>query len=128
MQHTANSIDTATRTAERFHGATYLGRGNADRRVHRVLVTKNTEYHVRRRVCIAVRDRQTGTWYEHHGALSLEVAGGLRFYDHGGIHLKHGFPDIGDCLYFEDTNIVTTPIVDIRRPEKEIVYGFYPSN
>ena len=32
----------------------------ADRRVHQVFVTRNTEYHVRSGLCVGVRDRRTG--------------------------------------------------------------------
>ena len=31
-----------------------------ERRIHKVYVTRNTEYHVRRNVCIAVLDRKSG--------------------------------------------------------------------
>jgi hypothetical protein len=37
----------------------YLGK---ERRIHRIFVTRNSEYHVRRNVCVGVRDRRSGEW------------------------------------------------------------------
>lgn len=97
-----------------------------ERRIHRILITQNTEYHLRRRQCVAVRNRNTGEWYSMHRALSLEVAGSLRFFEHGGLKLQEQLPVVGDCVYFQDTNIVTTPVIGVERPPKHIVELRYP--
>ena len=39
----------------------------SDRRVHQVFVTRNTEYHVRAELCVAVRDRGLGRWRRRSG-------------------------------------------------------------
>ena len=43
----------------------YLGK---ERRIHRIFVTRNSEYHVRRNVCVGVRDRRSGEWLAGHMA------------------------------------------------------------
>ncbi len=44
-----------------------------DRRVHRVIVTRNTEYHFRDGFCVAVRDRRTGDFL--HGRMPTSLDG-----------------------------------------------------
>src|SRR5215469_12904009 len=58
-------------------GEAYAG---PERRRHRVYVTRNTEYHVRDRTCVAVRDRRTGDFMQGHLALERQIEGGLRFF------------------------------------------------
>lgn len=98
----------------------YAGR---ERRIHRVFVTRNTEYHVRRDTCVAVRDRRTGDWIAGHLALNSRVSGGLRFTDNGGIRPNEGTPNLGESLFFvtDGRDLVTSPIVAIERPVREIV-------
>ncbi len=50
-----------------------------ERRVHRMYVTRNTEYHFRGEVCVAVRDRKTGRWLDSHLAVNRRLTGGVRF-------------------------------------------------
>src|SRR6187549_387121 len=45
------------------------GYEGTERRRHRVYMTRNTEYHFRDGVCVAVRDRRTGDWLPGHLAL-----------------------------------------------------------
>ena len=49
----------------------------SERRRHKVFVTRNTEYHFRDRLCVAVRDRRTGDFLPGHLALKRELAGGV---------------------------------------------------
>ena len=42
-----------------------------ERRIHKVYVTRNTEYHVRAGLCVAVRPRK-GEWVTDHHALSMK--------------------------------------------------------
>src|SRR5262245_61770441 len=72
-----------------------------DRRIHRVFVTRNTEYHVRRETCVGVRDRQTGMWLQRHFAINLPVAGAIRFFDTGAMSTNPGLPQVGESMYFE---------------------------
>ena len=44
-----------------------MGYQGPDRRIHRVFVTRNTEYHVRAGVCVAVRDLRGGLMDGGHG-------------------------------------------------------------
>lgn len=98
-----------------------------DRRVHRVFVTRNTEYHVRRDTCVAVRDRRTGDWIRGHLAVKSRVSGGLRFTESGGIRPNDGTPTLGESLFFitDGRDLVTSPIVSIERPPRDVVqvYG-----
>jgi len=88
-----------------------------DRRVHRVFVTRNTEYHVRSGRCVGVRNRQTGEWVERHIAVRLHVAGAIRFFEGGSMTANPGLPGVGESMYFEGMghDLVTSSVVSIER-------------
>lgn len=89
-----------------------------DRRIHKVFVTRNTEYHVRQRTCVAVLDRQTGEWLSGHFALERAVAGSIRFYERGSMTASPALPRVGDSLYFEASgrDLLTSSVVSVERP------------
>ncbi len=103
--------------------------GSADRRIHKVFVTRNTEYHLRRGVCVAVKDRSSGEWLDAHLALRQQVHGGLRFTRSGGIHANAGTPSVGDSLFFHASgrDLVTSPVLKVERPERSLV-ARYPAD
>lgn len=103
-----------------------MGYGGADRRIHRVFVTRNTEYHLRRDVCVAVRDRRTGRWYNGHEALRRRVSGAIRFFETGGVGAVPSLPDVGQSLYFEGAQLVTSPVVKIERPPRYVLNHYIP--
>lgn len=105
------------------------GYGGPERRRHRMYVTRNTEYHFRDRVCVAVRDRSSGTWLSSHLALNRELSGGVRFRKNGTAIPCLEEPGVGDALFFgsEGRELVTSLLCEIKRPEKQIVVG-YPRN
>ena len=94
-----------------------------DRRIHRVYVTRNTEYHVRHRTCVGVRDRNSGRWMRTHEALRSRVAGGIRFTGKGGVVPNDGLPAVGESVFFcaDGRDLVTSTVVGIERPGREIV-------
>lgn len=98
----------------------------ADRRIHKVFVTRNTEYHVRRAECVAVKDRTSGEWLRAHLALRQTVHGGLRFSRAGGIQANSGSPSVGESLFFHTSgrDLVTSPVLAIERPERDVVAGY----
>jgi hypothetical protein len=100
--------------------------GGPERRRHRVYVTRNTEYHFRDGLCVAVRDRRTGEFLHGHLALERKVAGGLRFFESGGIAPNPGEPRAGESLYFasEGRDLVTSPVESIERPSREVVHAY----
>lgn len=97
-----------------------------ERRIHRVFVTRNTEYHVRRDVCIAVRDRRSGEWLHGHLALRQRIHGGLKFTRSGGILPNLGQPGVGESIFFhaEGRDLVTSPVLTVDRPEKRVVSSY----
>ena len=99
-----------------------------DRRIHRVFVTRNTEYHVRQSRCVAVRDRETGEWVNRHFALSLPVAGAIKFFEGGALAASPGLPSIGESMYFETKgrDLVTSAVVSVERPGRDTLSN-YPS-
>lgn len=103
--------------------ASYSG---PERRRHRVYVTRNTEYHVRDRTCVAVRDRRTGDFMRGHLALERRIEGGLRFFRNGSIAPNVGEPRPGESLYFarDGRDLVTSPLESIERPEKDVVVAY----
>lgn len=100
-------------------------KGN-DRRIHKVFVTRNTEYHIRRDLCVAVRDRRSGEWLRAHLALKNRVHGGIRFSRSGGILPNTGAPKVGESLFFHAAgrDLVTSPILSVERPERDVVQAY----
>jgi hypothetical protein len=43
-----------------------------------MFVTKNTEYHLRHELCVAVRDRYSNVWLEGHLAVGRKLTGPSR--------------------------------------------------
>ena len=117
--------------SQHFVRATVVERGRdqlerAERRRHRVYVTRNTEYHFRDGFCVAVRDRRTGEFLESHVALRRRVHGGIRFFLNGGIQPNLGEPRPGEALYFaaDGNDIVTSTVLTVERPSREVVAGY----
>ena len=71
-----------------------------ERRRHRLIVTRNTEYHLRDDLCVAVRDRSTKRWAEGHLAVNRKVEGGVRFFDNGAVVPSLSPPRAGDAIFF----------------------------
>lgn len=103
-----------------------MGYAGDERRVHKVFVTRNTEYHVRRGVCVGVKDRESGHWLNAHMALFNRVAGGLRFESEGGILPNPGTPAVGESLLFETDgrDIITSTVVSVERPSRDLTVGY----
>lgn len=102
------------------------GYGGPERRRHRMYVTRNTEYHFRDRVCVAVRDRSSNTWLSSHLALNRSLSGGVRFPGNGTAIPCLEEPGIGDALFFGSggRELVTSLLCEIKRPEKVIVASY----
>src|SRR5258708_449837 len=104
------------------------GFSGPERRRHLVLRTRNTEYHLRGAVCVAVRNPRTGAFVDDHPALGRRLSGAIR-YDPSGYVSKYllpgELPDVGDVLFFSEgkieTELRTTAVADIARPPKEAV-------
>ena len=103
-----------------------------DRRQHRTIVTRNTEYHLKGEVCVAVRDRSTKRWAEGHLAVAKRVEGGVKFYDNGAVVPSLDPLNVGDAMFFsyrtekgDDRQLITSRIEGIvRTPKKDVlVYG-----
>lgn len=96
-----------------------------ERRIHKVYVTRNTEYHVRRNVCVAVRDRKSGRWVEGHMAIRKRLEGSLRFHEHG-VSPNTKEPNIGDSIYFRtgERDLITSKLELVGRPEKVVVQSY----
>src|SRR5260221_7406070 len=92
-----------------------------ERRRHRVYVTRNTEYHFRDKVCVAVRDRRSGDFLPGHLAVRREIAGGVHRLSNGTLVPKEDDPRPGEAIYFvaDGLDLVTSPLVKVERPGKE---------
>ena len=97
----------------------------SDRRVHRVFVTRNTEYHVRAELCVAVRDRGLGRWRDDHPAVGRRLAGALKHVE-GGIIPTLEHPQIGHSVYFRrgERDLVTSVVERIERPARDVVAAY----
>lgn len=114
------SLTTTTSSTGGFSGP--------ERRHHLVFRTQNTEYHLRDRTCVAVRNPRTGEFIDHHPALGRKLSGAIRFAPTGEVSkfvLPGEAPDVGDVLFFSEgkmeTELRTTAVRDIERPPKEAV-------
>ncbi len=103
----------------------------SDRRRHRLIVTRNTEYHLKDDLCVAVRDRNTKKWQVGHIAVSLRVQGGVRFHDNGAVVPSLKDPSVGDAMYFSYKNdagherqLVTSKIEAVARTPKKDVLAY----
>jgi hypothetical protein len=94
-----------------------------DRRVHRLYVTRNTEYHFRGEVCVAVRDRRTGRWLDAHLAVQRKLSGGVKFHANGVAVPSCASPQVGEALYFDEEGreLITSLLSGIERPTKQAV-------
>jgi hypothetical protein len=113
-------VESAQANAPKFRGT--------ERRRHRVFMTRNTEYHFRDQLCVAVRDRRTGEWLPGHLALRRPLFGSIRFFMNGALMPSPGEPKIGEALFFGDggRDLITSPLEAVARPPKELVEE-YPS-
>ena len=97
-----------------------------ERRIHRVFVTRNTEYHLRKETCVGVRVRATGEWVDGHFACNLPIAGAIRFFDSGAMTANPGLPQVGESIYFEASgrDLVTSSVISVERPRAETVAAY----
>ena len=104
-------------------GSSYAG---VERRLHRICVTRNTEYHFRGDVCIAVRDRRTGDWLPGHLALRRQLFGSIQFFTNGAMSPHAGEPRLGEALFFAQggRDLITSPLEKVERPPKHLVEAY----
>jgi hypothetical protein len=102
-----------------------------ERRRHKLIVTRNTEYHLRDDVCVAVRDRSTKRWCEGHLAVLRRCEGGVKFFSNGAVIPSLAEPVPGDAIYFsykgpngEDRQLVTSRIESVGRTPKRDVLAY----
>ena len=93
-----------------------------ERRIHRVYVTRNTEYHVRAGLCVAVRDLRRSAWCDEHPAIGRSLEGALRYKGTGVLPVLDD-PAVGDAIYFRngERDLVTSRVQRIDRPERAVV-------
>ena len=96
-----------------------------ERRHHKVFVTRNTEYHVRAGVVVAVRPRGTNQWLDQHDALHMQLQG--RIGAESRLPLP-GVPEPGERMYLArgTSDVVTSTIVAVERPAKVLVEQYPP--
>ncbi len=105
------------------HADSYAG---PERRRHQLFVTRNTEYHCRDGICVAVRDRRSDRWLDAHLALRRRVTGGVRILANGTAVPSCEDPRIGEALYFGDEGreLITSQLCEVERPSKTIVKSY----
>lgn len=100
--------------------------GGPERRRRRMYVTRNTEYHFKDDLCVAVRDRKSGRWLLSHLALERRISGSVRFLPNGGAVPFEEPPELGEALFFSEggRELVTSQLCGIGRPEKHLVSSY----
>lgn len=101
--------------------ATFSG---PERRQHRIFVTRNTEYHLRGRTCVAVRDVWTGRWARQHPALGRRLFGAVTPGQNGLEPVSE--PRTGTILWFEngDDDILTSMLTYVSRPPRSALIHY----
>jgi hypothetical protein len=100
-----------------------VSEGREERRRHRTVVTRNTEYHFRDDLCVMVRETSSPQWVMSHEARGRRMAAAVRWTSVGA-RLVRGAPvEPGDCLYFADGSgeLLTSRVVRVERPARRIV-------
>ncbi len=97
-----------------------------ERRKNLMFVTRNTEYHLREGVCVAVRDRRTDCWLDGHLALGRSLSGGVRVLANGSAIPVPDAPQVGEALYFsaDGRELITSVLCSVERPAKELVQSY----
>jgi hypothetical protein len=97
-----------------------------ERRRYRMYVTRNTEYHFRDDLCVAVRDIRTGQWLPAHLAVSRRLSGSVRILSNGTAVPNFGSPSVGEALYFGDEprELITSRLCGVERPPRQTVEGY----
>ena len=96
-----------------------------ERRIHKVFITRNTEYHLRRERCVAVRDRRTGEFRAEHSALYQHLAGALQLFENGSLAGTSDQPRPGDALLFDGAGgTLTSTVLGIERPARHVVAAY----
>jgi hypothetical protein len=97
-----------------------------ERRRRRMYVTRNTEYHFEGDRCVAVRDRNRGTWLMSHQALDRRLSGAIRFRAGGDAYPTLEAPAVGDALFFgsEGPDVITSLVAAIERPSRDQVEAY----
>ena len=88
--------------------------------IYRVYFTRNSEYHLQNNVCVAVRDRRTGRWFDEHPALTRPLATAqLLANEFTSLHT----PNLGESLDFaqEGELLRTSPVLNIE--ERDMAGG-----
>jgi hypothetical protein len=95
-----------------------------ERRLYKILVTKNTEYHMRGEECIAVRDSKSGVWRKQHVAVGSKLVGSIGSDTAGTYRLTEGpRAMVGARLCFS-SDLLTTPVLSVRRPTTDTVVTY----
>jgi hypothetical protein len=92
-----------------------------ERRRNHVFVTRNTEYFMRDRVCVAVKDRSSEVWLEGHLALGRALSGSVRVLSNGAVVPRPEVPQVGEALYFADggPELITSVLTAVDRPNHD---------
>jgi hypothetical protein len=88
--------------------------------IYRVYFTRNSEYHLQNNVCVAVRDRRTGRWFDEHPALTRPLATAQLLANRfTSLHT----PNLGESLDFaqEGELLRTSPVLNIE--ERDMAGG-----
>jgi hypothetical protein len=93
-----------------------------ERRRLTLWVTRNTEYFLSERVCVAVRDRTSDQWLEGHLALGRALSGSVRLLSDGSAVPAPEFPQVGEALFFADggPELVTSAVQRVERPGMDL--------
>lgn len=92
-----------------------------ERRKHKLVLTKNREYHFRDDECVGVRDRRSRRWVARHLALRAKLVGYL---DRHRRVWKSPVRNGRLQLISPKGCVLTSPMLEISRPEKQDIWSY----
>ena len=78
----------------------------------KILVTANSEYHMRDTTCIGVRHRRSGKWQTEHLAQGAQLVAAMQPTDNGSWCVNMGMPGPGQRMYF-DNDVLTSALEEV---------------
>jgi hypothetical protein len=94
---------------------------------YQVFLTCNSEYHLQSHVCVGVRDRRTGRWFDQHPALRRPLAMTVSISTAGQLALLKT-PQVGEALEFDTGGqpLFTSPVLNIEQRKRAASQPAFP--
>lgn len=97
-----------------------MARTRRERRRHTMYVTSHTEYHLRGREVVGIRDRQTGRWQRWHPLLRHRLVGAVDDAERFTRTIEIGAP----LVFVGENTYITSRLRGRKRPPKDALASY----